>query len=219
MPIKPKRISFTPHTPDPDGICAAQQAAGAGALTLNGADVSDGVASFAADGDYPRVGYQVGITVAVANLSGVNFTITGTDPEGNALSETLAGPNNNTVETTAYFRTVTSITVDGVVGTDVTIGTVDEFATAPIVLDLYCAQVAIAVDISGTINYDVQKAYERLTAGQSPNWIVIGTPDFDDQTADTAGTISETIGALRIIGNSFTGGATIAMNVSQPRYN
>jgi len=213
MPIKPKRISFTPHAPDVDGICAAQQAAGAGALTLNGADVSGGTASFAASGDYPRVGYQVGLA-STANLSGVDFTIVGTDPNGVALSETIAGPNNNTVETTGYFKTVTSVTVSGAVGTNVTVGTVDEFATATLPLDLYTSITAVSVDISGTIDYSVQKCYERPTAGETPNWVAGG---LTTQTADGAASYTSPTGGVRIIGNSFTASATISMNVAQSR--
>lgn len=215
MPIKPKRISFTPHTPDDDGIAEAQQTGGAGALTLDGADVSGGVASFAASGQTLRVGYQVGIASA-GDLSGVDFTVTGTAPGGAALSETLAGPNANTVETAAYFETVTSVTVDGAVGSDVTVGTVDEFVTTPIPVDLYCYQTTIAVDISGTIDFTVQKAYERLTAGETANWIDITA--LAAKTADTQATLAEHIGAVRFKGNSFTGGATLAANIIQPMY-
>jgi hypothetical protein len=214
MPIKPKRISFTPHTPDADGICAAQQAAGAGALTLNGADVSGGVARFAASGQTLRVGYQVGIASA-GNLAAVNFTVVGTAPGGAALSETIAGPNNNTVETTGYFETVTSVTVDGAVGSNVTVGTVDEFATSPIPVDVYCQNTTLAADISGTINYTVQACYERVTAGETPNW----SDAIAAGAVDAAFVVEGNIGAVRVVGNSFTGGATIALTVSQPRYN
>jgi hypothetical protein len=215
MPIKPLRLEFTPHAPDADGICAAQQTAGAADLVLDGVDVgSDGVARFAAADDYGNVGYQVGLA-STGNLSGVSFTVVGTDANGDALSETLAGPNNNTVETAGYFKTVTSVSVDGAVGTDVTVGTVDEFTTKPIVVDLYCGQTTLAVDISGTINYTAQACYERVTAGQSPNWgdaIAAGA-------VDGSVVIDGSIGAIRIVGNSFTGGATVGVNINQPRYN
>jgi hypothetical protein len=181
---------------------------------LNGVDVSGGVARFSAVGDYDKVGYQVGIA-STGNLSGVNFTVTGTDQNGLPLSETIAGPNNNTVETAGYFRTVTSVSVDGAVGTDVTVGTVDEFSTATIPVDIYCDQTTIAANISGTINYTVQAAYERVTAGQLPNWgdvIAAGV-------IDAAVTVVASIGAVRLVGNSFTGGATVALNINQPRPN
>lgn len=214
MPIKPKRVSFTPHAPDADGICAAQQTGGAGSLTLNGADVSGGVARFSDPGQTYRVAYQVGIASA-GNLSAVNFTVTGTAVGGAALSETIAGPNANTVETTGYFETVTGVTVDAAVGTNVTVGTVDEFITSPIPLDLCAPNTSIAIDISGTIDYSLQKCFERLTAGETANWIAGG---LTAQTADGNTAYTAPTGAVRLLGNSFTGGATIAMNIAQALY-
>lgn len=215
MPIKPKRIFFTPYTPDADGICLAQQRVGAGVLVLNGASVSGGVASFGtAATEYQQVGYQVNLTSA-GNLSAVNFTVTGTDPEGKALTETLAGPNANTVETAAYFKTVTSVSVSATIATDATVGTVDEFATAPIVLDLYTKDTGFAVDISGTIDYSVQKCFERLTAGEIANWVAGG---LTAQTADGNASYTQSTGALRVIGNSYTATATVGLNVNQAIY-
>lgn len=214
MPIKPKRISFTPHTPDPNGVCVDQQAGGASALVLNGADVSGGVASFAAAGEYERVAYRLSLE-STGNLSGVDFTITGTDAEGKALVEVIAGPNNNTVETTGYFRTVTSIAVDGAVGTNVEIGPVDEFVTAPFCLDLYSSNTTVAVDISGTIDYTLQKCFERLTAGETANWVAGG---LAAQTADGNTAYTAPTSAVRLVGNSFTGGATVGMNIAQALY-
>jgi len=211
MSIKPRRIFFTPHAPDLDGICLAQQRVGAGALTINGADAVAGVASFAAAGEYERVGYQVSIQSA-GNLSGVNFTITGTDAEGKALSEVVAGPNITTVESLGYFRTVTSVTVSGTIATDANLGTVDEFVTAPFVLDLYAPYTSIAVDISGTIDYSVQKCFERLTAGQTANWVAGG---LTAQTADGNTAYTQATGAIRVVGNSFTATATVGMNIAQ----
>jgi len=159
------------------------------------------------------VGYQIGIYSA-GNLSAVNFTVTGTDPDGAAQTETLAGPNNGTVETAAYFRTVTAVTVDAAVGADVIVGTVDEFATRGIPLDLYIADTSIYVNIGGTINYSVEKAGERLTAGQTANWVAGG---LATQTADGNTAYTSPTGAVRIVGNSFTGGATVAMSINQAR--
>lgn len=210
--MKPKRVSFTPHAPDDNGICAAQQTAGAADLTLNGADVSGGTASFAATGQTVNAAYQVGIN-STGDLSLVNFTVTGTDVNDAALSEAVAGPNNSTVETSGYFKTVTGVAVDAAVGTNVIVGTVDEFVTRVIPLDLYTPSHSLAVDVSGTINYTVQKAYERPTASETPNWkdVVAGATD------DVAETLTQAIGAVRIVGNSFTGGATVAMQVTPRR--
>ena len=53
-------------------------------------------------------GYKVSIKSS-SNESGKNFTIVGTTVGGAAVTETIAGPNNNTVYTTNYFARVTSV--------------------------------------------------------------------------------------------------------------
>jgi len=86
---------------DPNGICLSQTLASAGALTINGAFADAGVATL----DFA---YQVSITSASNN--GANyFSVTGTDKDDNAQSETLSGPIANTVKTTKYYKTITSV--------------------------------------------------------------------------------------------------------------
>ena len=53
---------------------------------------------------------------STANLSGITITVTGTDAEGRTQSEAHAGPNNNTVNLTSYFKTVTSISASATLG-------------------------------------------------------------------------------------------------------
>ena len=49
---------------------------------------------------------------STSNNASVTFTITGTDASGNAQTETITGVNNNTVEGTKYFKTITQISSD-----------------------------------------------------------------------------------------------------------
>lgn len=212
---KARLISFTLHAPDDDGICAAQQLGDAGALTLNGADVSGGVASFAAAGDYNRVGYQVGVYSA-GNLSAVNFTVTGTAADGSALSETVTGPNNSTSETTGYFRTVTGVSASAAVGSDVKVGTVYEAITATYPLDLYTPSYTFSVNIGGTINYTLQEAFERPTAGETASFA--DNASMSGLDVDAHVTPTDALGAIRAVINSFTGGATFALSIT-PRRN
>lgn len=63
-------------------------------------------------------------TIAIAstdNNSAATFTVNGIQ-NGLSVSENIAGPNNNTVETTASFDSIISITVNANV-TNVTVGT------------------------------------------------------------------------------------------------
>jgi len=46
------------------------------------------------------------------DLSGTNFTISGTDQFGNIISEILAGPNDGTVQSVNQYNTITNISSD-----------------------------------------------------------------------------------------------------------
>lgn len=61
------------------------------------------------------------------NLSGVNFTIAGYDLYGYPLTQTRAGPNNNTVNTLKAFKYIVSITPDATNAGHLTVGTSDIF--------------------------------------------------------------------------------------------
>jgi len=70
------------------------------------------------------------------------------------------------------------------------------------------------VDIGGTINYDLQKCAERMTAGETPNWVAGG---LTGQTADGQTAYTSPVGGVRIKVNSYTTGASVALNVNQGR--
>lgn len=109
--MRPVRVVVGVLTNDPNGIFEDQTAGGAGNLSLDGALVSNGVASAA---------YAQKVSLeSSGNLSAVTFTITGTDADGQRITESLAGPNNNTVHSTHHFKTVSNVAVDGTVGTNV----------------------------------------------------------------------------------------------------
>lgn len=99
-------LSQTPiDVTDDNSICLSQDPGGAGNLTIDGIYASGGVAT----PDYPRA---VTITSA-GDDSLITFTITGTDENGAAQVEPLAGTNAGTATSTGYFATVTQIAVDG----------------------------------------------------------------------------------------------------------
>jgi hypothetical protein len=89
------------------------------------------------------------------NLSAINFTISGY-LNGQPVSQIIAGPNNNTVNTTQLFNTVTSISFSaGVTAVSAGIGvtgntnlyTYDHHATTP--------DISVQVVVTGTITYSV----------------------------------------------------------------
>jgi len=93
-----------PNAADDDAVAEVQSPGEAGDLTLDGADVDAGVATF----DVPR---KVTLT-SDSDTSGVTVTVTGTDENGDVASEELTGPDTATVTTTGWFSTVTGISVD-----------------------------------------------------------------------------------------------------------
>ena len=211
MPIKPKRWAFTPVAGSATNISAAATPAGAGALTLGGALASGGVV--------PDLGlaYYLLLTT-VSDESTKTITITGTNNDGAAQVESATAlPNATTKSSVKAFRSISSITVSAATTGDVSIGTMN--ATASIIspampLDVYSKDTVIATDISGTINFTIQKCYEMLNRGQTANWL----------TAEAAGaidvvtTLTASVSAIRFIVTSYTNGATIALNVSQAGY-
>ena len=113
--VQAKYIAADTTAADADGVCQSQTPAGGGVqnLTINGALSSGGVATFTA----ARL-----ITIASASDdSGRTFTVTGTDVNGNAQVETIAGPAT-TVTGTLYFRTVTQVSVDDDTAGAITVG-------------------------------------------------------------------------------------------------
>ncbi len=131
---------------DTDNIAAAQSGTANTALTLNGSSVnatsSNGLVtstSLGSAGNLAINGGQAGlagsglnsrVTITSSNdLSGVTFTITGTDIDGNALTENISGPESTTITTTNTFRTVTQISTNAA-ASSVEVGTLATFADA-----------------------------------------------------------------------------------------
>ena len=89
-----------------NGIAAFQATTANTPLILNGSYVnkSNGQINFIDSGIVPRITLN-----SVANISAINFTITGYQ-NGVFISETLAGPNANTVTSTNCFDIVQQVT-------------------------------------------------------------------------------------------------------------
>lgn len=205
-----KRFAYTPVTQAANNIALSQTPGAAGDLTLAGALASGGVIPAL------NLGYIIGIGCA-GNDAGRTFTVTGTDQDGKEQSETIAGANIGTTASTKFWKSITTIAVDAATAGAIVVGTVNTTLSAAgpsYALDIYETNTSIAVDVGGTINYDVKKAFERLTAGDSPNWVAGG---LTGQTADANTAYTGPTGAVRLVINSYTNGATIAMQINQAR--
>lgn len=206
-------VQFTFSAADDDAICVAQQIGAAGDFTINGAALDKasfqlGVRRAKADAGTQRV---VTLT-STGNISGVNFTITGLDVRGRAQTETLAGPNNNTVATTDEFAVVTQVETDGAVGTDTEVGFGTVANTNWWKPNHYGSNVEVGVEINvnGTISVDLQRTFDDVqdtdvtpTATDVASWAAI--------TADTQGVVSVPSVAYRFQMNSGTGSAVCTL--------
>lgn len=208
MPIKPKRWAFTPVTQTATNIRTASGAT-TGAIVLNGALV--------VGGELPTqtLAYYLTLTTTAAD-NGRTLTIVGTNADGAAQTEAIALPNNTTGVTTKAFRSISSATLDagGALLGNLSIGTTNTVLSAltpTMPLDVYSLYTTTAVDVSGTINFTVQKCYEMMNRGETPNWQTAQAAGAVDVVTLTQGGIS----GVRLQINSYTNGATIALNVTQ----
>ena len=201
-----------PTAADTDGICASQTTSAAANMTLNGAltatingnsvyapSVSGTAAT--ADGAWAR---KIGIT-SDGNDSGITFTITGTDVNGKALSETVTGPNSTTVystnSTAANFKTVTKIATSAATTGNITIG------TAAVAADVYCRALGV-VPYQSTITGIKIWVAEAFNAGTADP-IEIGKSDDQDYLADVA------TGIMRAVTTTGNTGAAVTVDATQ----
>lgn len=115
-------------------ICASQTPGGAGDLTINGTlattqPVAGAGGTASAPSSLVRFSTPVRVYITCAgNNSGRTFTVTGTLQgvgtfgPGIVAAETVTGANANTVSTTKYFSTVTSVSISGASTGAVTVG-------------------------------------------------------------------------------------------------
>jgi hypothetical protein len=154
---------------------------------------------------------------SVTDHSGKTVTLVGTDANGAALTEVVTGPGSSaTVESTGYFKTLTSATPSATIGADTfDIGWVDEVASKTIPLNWRAnTAAAISVDVTGTINFTVQQCFQNVLAGVAPVWENITA--LTSKTADTQSTAAVGATAVRVITNSYSSGAELQVYIVQP---
>lgn len=190
-----KTLSKTLTADDDDNVAQSQTPGSAGNLTLNGAAVSGGVATF----DTAR---RVLITCS-GNNSARTFTITGTGINGLSQSETMAGPNATTGYTARDFATVTVVSIDGASTGTVKVGTNTIGSTAPMIIDRYTNpnRLGAALILAGTVTASLEICYEDL----SPLWDInsatltwFPVPGFTSKTGNQDGQIEGPFTMLRL---------------------
>jgi threonine dehydrogenase-like Zn-dependent dehydrogenase len=207
--MKPKEFDIDPANVDTNGLCAA--ITGAGPWTIADAE-------FVANSSGDSLAHRLNLTSAAA-LGAITITLVGTDADGKALTEAILGPASNTIETTGYFLTLTSVTASATLGANtMDIGWVDEVMTKTIPIDYRNQNAATyAVDVTGTINYTVQESFENIQQvelpAQSASWHNVTA--LAAKTADLASSGTENASACRLIIGSYTDTAEIQLHVSQ----
>lgn len=208
----PKQQRFVFPATDDDAICAAQQISAAGYLLINGAARSTALATlgFAVGGSF-----NIPVTLtSTGNLSGVSFIITGRTRAGITTTETIAGPNNNTVTTTAKFNIVESVYASGAVATGVKIGFSSTGTTSWIPADFEVGRfnAGLGFNVTGTINYTLQHTFDNVyNTAITPFAFDCADTNVVNATADANTNYDKPVGAWQInINSSSAEGSLVA---------
>lgn len=212
--MKPYLQDIDLATVDPDGLADGNASSGA-ALTLDGVLTAGGTFT-SADG----FAHRLNITdLGAHNQTGATYTITGTDGDGIAQAESIAGPSaSSTIETLKYFLTVSSVTIASPVAVStVDMGTVDEVVSKTIPLNYRHTEAAtFAADVTGTINYTVQETLDAIHTISNPSaasWFDLSA--LSAKTADLLEQGTRNVTAGRLVVNSYSTGAEIQFTVMQ----
>ena len=199
-------------TASANSIALSQTPAGAGALTINGALASGGVATIAV---------PARITIAsVSNDSGKTFIVVGTDHSGNSITETITGPNATSVTSVLTYRTVNSVTISAAAAGAITVGNSQSGSSPSIALDPWAfPQVAIQCSVTGTVNYTVQQTLDNPNdpvnpiARTSMQWVDHPDTNLVAATATKQGNYGYAPLFMRLVINS--GSGSVRMTVIQ----
>ena len=201
--------TYTPADDDTNGFASAVGGTAGVAFVLDEATTAD-----------DDLGHKVIITPS-GSITG-NFTLTGTDANDRAQTETLATDTVNAVTSTKYYKTLTEVLAPAGIGAE----TVDIGWTDDVVSPMYLVNwrqgppfsISVGVDISGTINYDVQHRFDNVWASATVGQGDSGWFDHSSiaaKTADADGNYAYPVTAMRVLLNSLTAGATFTWFVIQ----
>lgn len=154
--------------------------------------------------------------------SDVTFTLTGTDAQGDAITDVITGPASGaTVASAKYFKTVSSIAASAAQGgtekIDVgTRGTTLSAVSKAYPLNSY-EQVApmVSVNVTGTLNFTVQQTYNDLLNNKDSGGTIIweDVTSLASKTADTTASLGIGARGMRIVINTYSTGAELQAQV------
>jgi alpha-tubulin suppressor-like RCC1 family protein len=191
---------------DADGISVATSVGNNAALVIGGA--------LASGGSVTNVSAHPVTILSSGNDIGISFDIVGTDANGTALTENLAGQagyTSNSIPTTSagYFKTITSITAVGTPAANVSAGiNADEHSPVEIVssgvAEVYAAEAnCFYTTSSGALYGWGSNAYGQLGLGTGTN---AGYP-YGTTNSDTTSRLTPTLIVSQGVTHVATGGS------------
>lgn len=174
-----------------DGIVTSTSLAGE--LPLDGDIVDDGMVEFGVDD--PR---NVSIT-STGDATNITITIEGTDAQGEAYTETVLGPNAETVYTIERWATVTRVVTSGVPGAAISVG----YLTP--VLSYFTHEEAPT--IRNNRAHDLERSFLLFSPTKNGGQVVGNTiRDWGEAAIFIPTTVNADDGCVLIADNSFSGG-------------
>ena len=203
--MRPKQWSFTPSDDSLTGFVS--NATGA-TWTLSTTTPNDTMA------------HLVSVVNDSANdHSAKTVALVGTDVHGKAQTETMAlGAGSATVVSTKYFKTLTTATPSATINADtMDVGWTDDVISATFIPDFKQApfNMAIGVDISGTISYDIQHTFDDPFSGAYSDMTWFDHSTLAAKTADADGNYAAPVRGIRVLLNSLTATATLKVTFIQ----
>jgi hypothetical protein len=183
---------------------------GAGPWTITTQNSGDGLA------------HQVGVG-STSDIQTIILTLTGTDADSFPQTDTVTGINNGTVETTKYFKTLTTISASATIGgATLNVGWVDEVASQTIPLDHFSrVPASVEIDITNAMNFDIEVSMRNpwdtgITDQESRAWVNDG--NFTSKSADIIDDLMLAgLRAARIVVNSYTDTAELQAYMTFPK--
>jgi hypothetical protein len=191
----------------------------AASLTGFASNVTGATWALSATSSADSLAHQVTIrNDSATDHSAKTAVLTGTDADGNAQTETLNLPGNGaTVTSTKFYLTLTSVVPSATINADtMDIGWAATSVSQSIGLEKYSvATAAISVDISGTINYDIEESVHDLYDTPQQNGAWFNHASIVGDTTDQSGSSTQSMRCLRLAVNSLNAGATARVTVAQ----
>ena len=211
--MRPIIIDIDLATVDDNGIFENQTLGGAGDVSLDGVEIVSGE-WITPDGFAKKIGIA-----SAGDVNTVTFTITGySDPDKhNLITDTITGVNANTVESTKYFYSITSIAADAAVGTNIFGGAVDEAVTQAIPLNWRGGVTTVNLDITGTMDITIQNTFDNIQNLNDLdfNWQDSPASSLTNATASTNDAYDGLPRGLRLKVNSYSTGAECKFIIQQ----